>query len=199
VTDATRTNAPAPDPTEILQRLNRDGGTAAAELLPLVYDELRRLAATLMRGERSDHTLQPTALVHEAYVRLIRRSGDDRVEWKNRSHFMGVAATAMRRVLVDHARARDALKRGGEATVVQLNEAVTPSGATTCEVISLDDALHALAALSPRMARVVELRFFAGLTIEQTAAVLDTSHTTVEGDWKFSRAWLARRLATAGG
>jgi RNA polymerase sigma factor (TIGR02999 family) len=151
-----------------------------------------------MKDERADHTLQPTALVHEAYVRLIRCSADEKIEWRNRSHFLGVAATAMRRVLVDHARSRATLKRGGDFTSIVFDEAMTPSGATTYEVLALDEALTGLERVSLRMARVVELRFFGGLTIEQTASVLDTSHTTVEGDWKFAKAWLARELSSTG-
>jgi RNA polymerase sigma-70 factor (ECF subfamily) len=203
VADSPLTN---PDPalsashqaTEILHRIDRDDGTAAAELLPLVYDELRRLAAVFMRQERADHTLEPTALVHEAYVRLVRPSEDGNFEWKNRSHFLGVAATAMRRVLVDHARAHNALKRGGDMTSMILDEAVAPTGVTSCEVLALDEALSKLGAIDSRTARVVELRFFGGLTIEQSAAVLGVSHFTVEGDWAFAKAWLARELTASG-
>jgi RNA polymerase sigma-70 factor, ECF subfamily len=187
------------DATAILHRINRDEGTAAAELLPLVYDELRRLAAAFMKNERADHTLQPTALVHEAYVRLIKPAGDEQMEWKNRSHFLGVAATAMRRVLVDHARAHNAQKRGGGGPAsLALDDAVAPSGVTNCEVLALDEVLTKLARSDARTARVVELRFFGGLTIEQSAAVLGVSHFTVEGDWALARAWLARELSSSG-
>ena len=185
-------------PTEILRRIDRDDGTAAAQLLPLVYDELRRLAAHFMRQERADHTLQPTALVHEAYVRLIKPAGEEQIDWKNRSHFLGVAATAMRRVLVDHARARSTLKRGGDVTNVILDEPVAPSGVTCFEVLSLDEALTKLGNMDPRAARVVEIRFFGGLTIDQTAAVLGVAHGTVEGKWAFAKAWLARELSSTG-
>ena len=159
---------------------------AREELLPLVYAELRRLAGGYMRRERPDHTLQPTALVHEAYLRLVDQQ---RVDWKNRAQFLGVAAVMMRRILVNHARDRAAAKRGGHAERVSVTFAealLRPE----LDVISLHDALDRLAAIDPRKGHVVELKFFGGLTTEEIAEVLHVSSATVERDWTFARAWL---------
>jgi RNA polymerase sigma factor (TIGR02999 family) len=197
--------------TELLSRIGSDGDTAAAGLLPLVYDELRRLAGSYMRQERLDHTLQPTALVHEAYMRMIDPAGTQgggQQVWKNRAHFIGVAAKAMRRVLVDHARGHNAAKRGGRGAYgggarvwerVTLDEAIKCGEAGNTELLELDEALEKLAAVDPRGARVVELRFFGGLTIAETAEVLGVADSTVEDDWAMARAWLGRELAGRGG
>jgi len=167
------------------------GDKAALDrLLPLVYDELRRIAARHLERERSDHTLQPTALVHEAYFRLIDQR---QVDWRNRAQFLGLAAEMMRRILVNHARDRAALKRGGGLRKMSLTEAMNEPGPEV-DVADLDEALERLAALDARKARVIELRFFGGLTNAEAAEVLDVSAATVERDWSFARAWLFAAL-----
>ena len=166
---------------------------AAARLLPLVYDELRHLAGRYMRRERLDHTLQPTALVHEAYLRLIDAS---QIDWQGKTHFLAVAATQMRRVLADHARAHGARKRGGGARKLTLDDNFAISSHGAVDMLTLDEALEKLAQDSPRQSRVVELRFFGGLSVEETARFLDVSASTVKGDWRVAKAWLARELAT---
>jgi len=182
------------DATAILSELARGDESAAARLLPLVYQELRALAHSYFDAERPDHTLEPTALVHEAFVRLV---GQTRVEWRSRAHFFAVAATAMRRVLTDHARKHRALKRGGDQERIPLTNVPTPSGASLVDLVDLDDALERLAALDERQYRIVELRFFGGLTVEQVAEVLEVSKTTVEGEWRMARAWLSTVLRKA--
>ena len=177
--------------TDILGRIQRIDDAAAAELLPLVYDELRRLAARYMARARSDHTLQPTALIHEAYVKLI--AGDQ--AFHGRAHFVGVAAHAMRQVLVDHARRRGADKRGGGRVQVTLDHADSAATVSCDRVLALHEALERLAEKHERLARVVELRYFGGMTIRETALVVGVSHTTVEEDWSLAKAWLARELA----
>ncbi len=182
--------------TALLSRIQSDDDTAAASLLPLVYGELRRLAGAYMKGERLDHTLQPTALVHEAYMRMIEGSGEPQA-WKNRAHFLGVAAKAMRRVLVDHARGHNALKRGGGERAWErgtLDEAIAAGEAAGGQLLELDGAMEKLAKVDQRAARVVELRYFGGLTIDETALVLGVGHSTVEDDWALARAWLGREL-----
>lgn len=159
--------------------------------MPLVYNELRRLAGRYMRGERADHTLQPTALVHEAYPRLI---GQHEVAWQNRSHFYGVAARLMRNILVDHARARQAHKRGGQEQKVTFDEALEFAGGERTDVLALDEALSRLAQRDPRQARIVELRFFGGLSENEAAEVLGISVRTVKRDWAVARAWLYREI-----
>jgi RNA polymerase sigma factor (TIGR02999 family) len=159
--------------------------------MPLVYDELRRLARHHLRMERSDHTLQSTALVHEAYMRLAGRSSP---EWQNRAHFFGIAAHLMRQILVEHARGRDAAKRGGGATRLTLDESLVSSQQKDVDVIVLDKALQELTQLDAQQGRIVELRFFAGLTIEDTSEVLGISPATVKRDWVTARAWLFRAM-----
>ncbi len=188
-------NAAATDSVNVTQLLVRwsDGDRVALEqLLPLVYDELRRIAARQLRGERGDHTLAPTALVHELYFRLVDQR---RATWENRAHFFGLTAQLMRRILVDHARARHAGKRGGSATRVSIEHALDkadPAGAQ--EVLAIDQALVRLGELNPAQARIVELRFFAGLTVEETAHVIACSPRTVKREWRVARAWLFREL-----
>lgn len=193
-----RMNRPQQNQTEITELLRRVGSDAKAadELMPLVYGELHRLASEMMRGERRDHTLQATALVNEAFVRLLGPGGAS-IEWKDRAHYLRTAARAMRRVLVDHARARKADKRGGDMAreQVTIDDRAAPGQAETAEVLSLHEALESLGAEHPRMAQVVELRFFGGLTIEQAARVLEVSTGTVEGDWSFARAWLKKTMS----
>ena len=162
--------------------------------MPLVYNELRKLAASQLRRERVDHTLQPTALVHEVYLRLT----DQRhVQWQDKSHFFGVAAQLMRRILVDHARSHVADKRGGGLPKVSLNEAIAMSRERPAELLALDESLTQLASADPQQARVVELRVFGGLTIEQAAAVMGISPATVKRDWNLAKAWLLCEIAKA--
>jgi RNA polymerase sigma factor (TIGR02999 family) len=177
--------------TELLVRWRGGDRAALDALIPLVYDELRRVAQAYLQRERPDHTLQSTALVHEAYARLI---GQDLPEWQNRAHFFGVAAHVMRQILVDHARGRRAGKRGGSACRVTLDEMAFQPKPVDVDVIALDDALKDLAKLDPQQSRVVELRFFAGLSIEDTSEVLGISLSTVNRDWNTARVWLYREL-----
>lgn len=179
------------DVTEILQDWNGNGD-APARLMPLVYDELRRLAAGYLRRERFDHTLQPTALVHEAYLRLVDQS---RVEWQNRAHFYSIAAQMMRRILIDHARAHASEKRGGHERRLSLDEAAILPQERAADLIALDDALKQLAAMDERKSRVVELRFFGGLSVKETAEVLGVHTATVEREWTIAKAWLYRELS----
>jgi RNA polymerase sigma factor (TIGR02999 family) len=179
------------DVTEVLEQLKAGDSRAADRLLPLVYDEFRALARHYLAQERMNHTLQPTALVHEAYLKLVDQT---RVDWQGRSHFFAVAAQAMRRILVDHARSRQREKRGGGRPRVTLDEAVALSPQKDEDVLALDEALEKLAALDARQAKVVELRFFGGMSVEEVAEALGVSKRTVEGDWTFARAWLSREL-----
>lgn len=179
------------DVTQVLEALGRGDRKAADKLLPLVYDEFRALARHYLAQERLNHTLQPTALVHEAYMKLVDQS---RVDWQGKSHFFAVAAQAMRRILVDHARSRQRDKRGGGRARVVLDEAVALSPQKDEDVLALDEALEKLAQLDARQARVVELRFFGGMSVEEVAEALGVSKRTVEGDWTFARAWLSREL-----
>jgi RNA polymerase sigma-70 factor (ECF subfamily) len=176
----------------LLLRRWSDGDSGALEqLMPLVYGELRRMAQRYMRQQPSSHTLQATALIHEAYLRL---AGQEDKRWENRAHFFGVAAQAMRHILVDYARARNTGKRGGEALTVSLEEAAIVSKERAAGLVALDDALAELARLSPRQGRVVELRYFGGLSVEETAEVLKVSVDTVTRDWRQAKAWLHREL-----
>ena len=164
---------------------------ALTTLLPLVYDELRQLARRQLRGERDGHTLQPTALVHEAYARLVDQES---VQWQGRTHFFAVAAQTMRRILVDHARKRHAAKRGGQPIQITLDATLAVADRRDVDVIALDDALNALAILDTTQAKLVELRYFSGLGIEETAKVLGISPATVKREWSTARAWLYREM-----
>ena len=177
----------------MLREASQGNSAAAARLLPLVYDELRALAASALRRERGNHTLQPTALVHEAFLRLIDQT---HAEYKSRTHFFAVGAQAIRRILVDHARQHHAAKRGGDWMKVTLDQAAAAASAANEEInlLGLDEALTKLAALDERQSKVVELRFFGGLSVEETAAMLDVSPRTVEEDWRMARAWLKREM-----
>jgi len=180
------------DVTALLRDLCRHPGPAREQALAeAVYPELRRIASSLMRRERAGHTLQPTALVHEAYLALVPHEG---VDWQNRAHFFGAAANAMRRILVDHARARGARKRGGGADRITFDEGLGHGAVQDVALLDLDEALGRFEALDPRAARVVELRVFAGMSVPEVAEVLSISRRTVDNDWAMARLWLARAL-----
>jgi RNA polymerase sigma-70 factor (ECF subfamily) len=181
---------PGNEVTQLLDQLGRGHSEAMAELIPLLYHELHKLARHHLGAERSDHTLQPTALVHEAYLRL---AGQQRVHWQNRVHFFGIASQLMRRILVDYARSRHAEKRGGLSRRISLDDLVV-SDERAIELIALDDALSSLAVIDPQQSRIVELRFFGGLTIEQTAQSVGVSPATVKRDLNVAKAWLHREI-----
>jgi RNA polymerase sigma factor (TIGR02999 family) len=185
---------PSDSPSQVTLLLSRWGAgdhDALDALMPLVYEELRRLARHYLRQERPDHTLQSTALVHEAYVRLL---GPHPPEWKGRAHFFGVAARLMRQILVDHARHHGAAKRGGNLLKVTLNDGLVGRKRKDLDLLALDDALNSLAELSPQQSHIVELRFFSGLTIEDTSEALGVSPSTVKRSWTAARAWLFREM-----
>jgi RNA polymerase sigma factor (TIGR02999 family) len=179
--------------TQLLAQASSGDAVARATLFDVLYRELRRLAEGAMRAERANHTLQPTALVHEAFLRLAGNQG----RFENRAHFLGVAASAMRRVLVDHARGRNAHKRGHGATLVTVNDldALPQAAAEEVDLVVLDDALSRLAALDARQGQIVELRFFGGLSVEETAALIGVSERTIKREWQMSRAWLRREMS----
>jgi RNA polymerase sigma factor (TIGR02999 family) len=185
-------SAPSNQITELLARWSEGEIAAREKLVPLVYDDLRRVARHCLAGERPDHTLQSAALVHEAYLRLV---GYSSVRWDDRVHFFAVAAQLIRRILVDHARKRGAGKRGGDRVTVTLDEHLAPATERKLDVVALDDALNELSRMNPQHGRIVELRFFAGLSIEDTAQALGISPATVKRDWAVARAWLYRELA----
>jgi RNA polymerase sigma factor (TIGR02999 family) len=188
-----RPDAEPGEVTRLLLAWNAGDKAALERLMPLVYGELRQLAERHFRRERRGHTLQPTAVVHEAYFRLVDQT---RVTWKNRGHFLAIASQAMRRILIDHARGRDAEKRGGEVEKVTLDVAIgSPEPARDVDVLALDEALDRLKTLDGAQAQIVELRFFGGLTIEETAEVMDVSPSSVKRDFRSARAWLFRELA----
>lgn len=185
-------NTPTPaNVTRLLVEWGHGEQAALDELIPLVYAELQRLAQHYLRGERRGHTLQTSALINEVFLRLI----DQQIDWHNRAHFFGVAARLMRQILVDHARSQGRVKRGGDQQRVSLADAAELEPATDKDLIALDEALTGLAALDPRQSQIVELRFFGGLTIEETAEVLGISHATVEREWSMARAWLRLELS----
>lgn len=183
---------PPLSPTELLLAWGRGERAAFDQLVPLVYDELRRLARGHMARERPDHTLQASGLVHEAYVRLIELK---QMRWQNRAHFFAMAARVMRRILVDNARARRNEKRGGGVPKVTLEEALVVASGPGADLVALDEALTALEALHPRKSQVVELRYFAGLSLEETAEALRVSIDTVKRDWRFAKLWLFSELS----
>ena len=186
---------PASDVTQILQDWSAGDRSAAEKLMPLVYQELRRLAQNYLRGERPDHTLQATALVHEAYLRLVDQN---RVTWQGRAHFCGVAAQLMRRILMQHARAHHAAKRGGGMQKLYLDETRELAQERPPDLIALDDALKTLAQAHPRESEVVEMKFFGGLEAKEIAEVLNVSEKTVARDWSFAKLWLCRELSEHG-
>jgi RNA polymerase sigma factor (TIGR02999 family) len=178
-------------PTELLLAWGRGDTSAFDRLVPLVYDELRRLAQRYMRRERADHTLQATALVNEVYLRMI---AVNQVQWQNRAHFFAIAARVMRQILVDSARSHRASQRGGAAHQVSLDEALVPTAVRHPDLVALDEALKRLESVHPRKCQVVELRYFGGMKLEEAAAVLGISRDTVKRDWRFAKLWLLREL-----
>jgi RNA polymerase sigma-70 factor, ECF subfamily len=180
-----------PNVTELLLEWQQGDREALDRLTPLVYDELRRIAHRYVQGERNGHTLETTALVNEAYLRLV---GGQKIDWQNRAHFFAVTAQVMRHILIDHARKRHYMKRGGEAQQVSFEEANAMTETRAAELVALDDALAALAKLDPRKSRVVELRYFGGLSLEETADVLEISMMTVRRDWRAAKAWLYKAV-----
>lgn len=185
------TNAPH-EVTRLLSQASRGDPGALNELLPYVYEELKRLAASCLRAERSDHTLQATALVHEAYLKLVDLT---RIQWQDRRHFFVVAAMAMRRILVNHGKSRRRVKRGGGWQREALDEALVVGAAANPDIVDLDEALTRLSQISERRGRVVELRYFAGLGVEETAELLEVSPATVKQDWALAKAWLLREMS----
>lgn len=182
---------PPGDVTDLLAELTGGNAQVVNALLPLIYDELHRLAGNQLQGERRDHTLNATALVHETYLKLVDQS---RVTWQNRAHFLGVAAQAMRRILINYAEKRRAQKRGGDVVATTFDDDLAPRDARADELVDLDEALKRLKEISPRQATVVEFRFFGGLTHEEIAEVLAVSVPTVRRDWRLARAWLTSEL-----
>jgi len=178
--------------TELLSGYARGDKEALDQLMPIVYDELRLQAARYLRREQAGHTLQTTALIHEAYVRLVDQRN---VQWQNRAHFFGIAAQLMRRILVDHARTKKRVKRGGSNVRVSLGDATVAVKGQDLDVVALDEALDRLARIDEQQSRVVELRFFSGLTVEETAEVMGISTATVKRDWSMAKAWLHRELS----
>ena len=177
--------------TQLLVNARRGDKFALDAMTPVVYDELRRVARRLLAGERPDHTLQPTALVHEAYIRLVDQHA---VDWQNRAHFLGIAASMMRRILINHVTASKAAKREGSAEAVTLEDALGVFTTPRVDLLDLDQSLEELARLDPQQARVVELRFFGGLSIEETAEVMSISPATVKREWAMARLWLIRHM-----
>ena len=186
-------SAPAPDLTQLLETWSHGNQRALEQLMPLVYGELRRLASAHLRHERSNHTLQSTALVHEAFMRLVNQQD---VEWRNRAHFFGIAAQIIRRILVDHARVQGSEKRGSGAVKLELDPALAGAHDSRLDVdlLTLNDALDRLSQLDARQGRIVELRFFAGLSVDETAEVMNVSPRTVKREWNTARAWLFREM-----
>jgi RNA polymerase sigma factor (TIGR02999 family) len=188
-------SGPAPDVTQLLVNWSRGDQAALEQLMPLVYGELRRLAAAYLRRERSNHTLQSTALVNEAFLRMVQQH---EVQWRNRAHFYGIAAQMIRRILVDYARSQHAEKRGAGAVKLELDEAMAVAQKLPdVDLLALNDALDRLGQLDERQSRVVELRFFAGLSIEETAEVMHVSPASIKREWQTARAWLFREMSAA--
>ena len=183
---------PSENITELLASYGRGNKESLDQLMPIVYDELRRRAARYLRGEQAGHTLQTTALIHEAYVRLVDQRN---MQWQNRAHFFGIAAQMMRRILVDHARSKKRVKRGGSEIRVSLDDVIVAAKGQDLDIVALDEALDRLAQLDEQQSRVVELRFFSGLSVEETAEVMGISKSTVKRDWSMAKAWLHRELS----
>jgi len=185
-------NSPPTDVTGLLLSWSKGDESAPAKLMPLVYGELRRLAGSYLRRERADHTLQPTALVNEAYLRIVDQA---RVSLQNRAQFFGLAAQMMRHILVDHARSRGAMKRGGLQHKISIDEVQTSIDARAAELVALDEALQNLASIDQRKSQIVEMRFFGGLSVDEIATALDISDKTVMRDWRIAKIWLHRELS----
>lgn len=185
---------PNPQVTELLEQLADGDERVADRLLPLIYEDMKRLASSYLGREDRAHTLQPTALVHEAYMKLV---GQTRVDWQGRTHFFAVGANLMRRILVDHARHKHRMKRGGKRHRITLEDHMAISPRNEADLLALDEVLEKLAGIDARQAKIVELRFFGGLNVEEVAAVLGVSKRTVESDWTMVRAWLRRELSDA--
>ena len=184
----------ADDVTEMLFRLSEGKKDVVNDIFPLIYNELKKLANNYLRNERGNHTLQPTALVHEAYLKLVDHT---RINWQNRAHFLGMAATIMRQILIDHARKHRADKRGGENENLQLEESIVIiAGEKSMDLIALDEALKDLAKFDEFKSKLVELRYFGGLSVEETAEVLEVSEITVKRHWRMAKAWLAEAITT---
>ena len=183
---------PSQNVTQLLIGWSKGDKEALDSLLPLVYEELRKQAARYLRHERVGHTLQTTALIHEAYLKLVDQKN---VHWQNRAHFFGIAAQLMRRILVDHARTKKRAKRGGSDIRVSFNDANVMGQARDLDIVALDEALSRLAEVDPQQSRIVELRFFSGLTVEETAEVMSISPATVKRDWSMAKAWLHREIS----
>jgi RNA polymerase sigma factor (TIGR02999 family) len=183
---------PLQEVTQLLVDWGNGNQAALDQLIPLVYTELRQLARRYMSRERSGHTMQTTALIHEAYLRLVDQN---QVRWENRAHFLGIAARLMRQILIEHARRHTRAKRGGGAGTIALDEAAIVSQTRAAELLALDDALERLTAIDPRKSRVVELRFFGGLSVEEAAIVLNVAPNTVLRDWRLAKAWLHREIS----
>jgi RNA polymerase sigma-70 factor, ECF subfamily len=177
--------------TLLLKAMNRGDKSAADQLLPIVYSELHRLAKSYMSRERRDHTLQPTALINQAYLRIAQQ---EHMEWQNHAHFIGFAANVMRRVLVDHARERNAAMRGGGRMRVELDDGIAASPETSAEILQLEEALTRLEQLNPRQAQVVEMRYFGGLSVEEVASILGIAPRSVKRDWALARMWLYQEI-----
>lgn len=178
---------------EITNLLQNGDVDSLDKLLPLIYDELKKMASNMFRNERSDHTLQPTALVHEAYIKLVADGSG--ISWQNRAHFFGIAANSMRQILVNHAKARGREKRGGGRTLIALDDSVSFSYESDLDVLSLNESIETLAALDARQAKIIELRFFGGLTLKETAEVMEISTATVSREWEMARTWLYREMS----
>jgi RNA polymerase sigma factor (TIGR02999 family) len=194
-TGSSSSDRPGPHVTELLLSWGRGDRSALDELVPIVHQELRRLARLQMRGERDNHTLQTTALVNEAFIRLVDLR---RIRWQDRAHFLALSARLMRRILVDHARSRHYRKRGGGAVNVALDDSIDMSRERGADLVALDDALESLARVDPRKGQVVELRFFGGLSVDETAEALGISAETVLRDWRFAKVWLLREVSGDG-
>ena len=194
-TGSSSSDRPGPHVTELLLTWGRGDRSALDELVPIVHQELRRLARLQMRGERDNHTLQTTALVNEAFIRLVDLR---RIRWQDRAHFLALSARLMRRILVDHARSRNYRKRGGGAVNVALDDSIDMSRERGADLVALDDALESLARVDPRKGQVVELRFFGGLSVDETAEALGISAETVLRDWRLAKVWLLREVSGDG-
>ena len=194
-TGSSSSDRPGPHVTELLLSWGRGDRSALDELVPIVHQELRRLARLQMRGERDNHTLQTTALVNEAFIRLVDLR---RIRWQDRAHFLALSARLMRRILVDHARSRNYRKRGGGAVNVALDDSIDMSRERGADLVALDDALESLARVDPRKGQVVELRFFGGLSVDETAEALGISAETVLRDWRLAKVWLLREVSGDG-